>query len=1499
MSAAGQLLMQTAALRHLLGRDPADLSRSDLEAIINPGAIEALTDQAREILAGRRQTAQLQTLLRRANGQLIRVQVSLSALQQRGGDDPLLLLQIVDAAAHPAPSRPLQEGAMPAGSTTSPEESGLFTDPLTALPLRPHFHGQLQAALRRCRAAPTRQLAVLSVGVDRLTQINDALTHRAGDQLITTLAGRLAAALPPGAPFARGTGDTFLVLLENLLNPEQAVGHAERLRQACKGSAELMGQSIETSVSIGIALVADSGLEADALLRDASLAMRRAAVLGRDRVVLADRLHADDARRDLAQLADLRLALEAGELQAWFMPVVDLASSQLCGYEALVRWPRANGTVVMPDVFLPLARQANLALQIDLQVLRLSIHTLASLPAELFVAVNMMPTTLADPELADTVQRWLEQAGVAPSRLHLEITETDLLNLAPQVNGTIERLAALGVRWLIDDFGTGFSSISYLRDLPVHGIKLDRSFTAGIGAGDQKCLRLAQAIAGMAEGLGLATVAEGVESAAGAACLLDLGWCRAQGWYYGKATPRPVYQQAAPTRPRPATALSRTRWALAVTDSVPVGLYALRINPDGSPQFLFVSHRWLAMLQLPRELVLADPTPAFERIHPEDVETFDQLWRRCVLEGQPLLWEGRLLIEGQTSWVRIESIPQPQADGTTVWQGVMSDITKRRLQENQLRRLLDDAPIGIAINTLDEPDPAITYLNKHFIRAYGYDLSTIPRLSDWSRLAYPDPAYRAEVMGRWTTVLERARRGRHRVETVEARVTTADGSQRSVLFSAVILDQILLVSMQDITDLRETEQQLQQARAVLAETALSITEAIPVGTYTMVLPPDGGMASFSFMSERFLQICGLDRDAATADPFNAFACVHPDDYDAWVQRNAEVFAGKLPFYGETRIVVDGEVRWISAESVPRDLPDGSTVWEGVLIDITERIQAQQQLEQEKERLQLLAENATDVVIKLSMAGRVEWVSPSITAMLGWRPEAVIGRSLAELLDDEEQQRLRAVQPGLLAGEPVRLEVRPLCRDGASRWMSLMLNPVRDGDGQPVALVGGLRDIDQEIRSRQAMTREKARLATTLDALLDPHIMLEPEPAAGGVGPGFRCTDANPAACADLRRTRRQLLGAPLDALFAARADLDLRRCFQHVLESGDPLVLNEVPFRSSGHDVDRFWDLRLVRVLDGLSCSWRDVSDRVESARQLAASEESYRLLAENSSDVVVQVGEDGVIRWVSPSLTAMLGWQPAEWIGRPAHDLLVSPGDGGQPRTTAESRGAGREFLDAGRPVVSRDRVLARDGSWHWAETHASPFRTASGAIQGHVASFRTIDAEVKAEEELARLASRDSLTGLLNRREMLERIDGRGGRGPLAGAHTALLFCDLDRFKPINDRHGHAAGDQVLCAVAERIQRCLGPDDLAARIGGDELLVLLPRVGDLAEAVRTAEAIRAAMEAPIDTSAGPLQMSLSIGVTLALPGEDSDAMIARADAAMYAAKRDGNRVIPIPPPA
>lgn len=1359
----GRFLEVNPALCRLLGRDEQALGQMLLRDVTHPDDLDESLDLVREIVAGRLDSFQLEKRYIHADGHVICGQVSVSCLRQQEQPEVLFIVQILDL------------------SSTKQALQALQTDPLTGLANRGVMVAQLEAVLVE-RSGASELLAILSIGIDRLTQINDALTHRAGDLLIATLAARLAEAVPPAALLARGTADTFVLLMPGLGSVAEAATLAERLRLACKGVLSYGDHQIEPSVSIGIA-IAEAAQDADELLRDASLAMRQAAAEGRDRVAFGEQAFADGARGELVLQARIRAALESDAFQAWFMPQVDLDTGELRGYEALVRWLQPDGSVAMPDTFLPAASRASLAAQIDLAVLRQSLTALASLPPHLFVAANVTPSTLSHPGLADTVRQWLEQDGLPATRLHLEITESDLLTLTPAVRATFEELAALGVRWLIDDFGTGFSSISHLRDLPIHAIKLDRSFTAAIAKGDQKSVRLAQALAGLAEGLGLDTVAEGVESAAEAAFLLDLGWNRGQGWLYGKAAPLdpdPSIACSLPPGPSSIPALppvlpiapaelklvrSRSSWALAVTESVPVGLYALRISAAGDKEFLFVSRRWLEMLRLTREEVLAQESLAFNRVHPEDRDSFGQHWQASIDAGETLYWEGRLLIEGSVSWVRIEGIPQPQSDGSCVWQGVMSDITALKHKELDLQRLLDNAPIAIALNSLTDADPAITYVNRQFVRTLGYGRDTIPRLSDWSRLAYPDPAYRARIMERWAEALELARQQEGTVGTLEAEVMTADGRRLAVVFSAVVLEEMLVVSMLDITQRRQAEEQLQQARLQLAETALAVTEAIPVGTYTMLQPPDGGMASFAFMSERFLAICGLEREAAAADPFNAFACVHPDDYDAWLARNAEAFATRLPFYGETRIVVDGEVRWISAESIPRQLSDGSVVWEGVLIDITERICTQRRLQ-------------------------------------------------------DNESRLRRI----------------------------------------------------------------------LDSLLDPHITLEPLRDAAGRPVEFVCRDANQAAGADLQLPREQLLGRSLAALLPAEPAIDLPGQCAVVLESGAPLALNEVPFRREALGRQGWLDLRVVRVGEALSCTWRDVSDRVEAARRLAASELQYRLLAENSSDVVMQLTGDGTIVWVSPSLTATLGWKPEEWVGRLSTEFLEHEGNASHYRDNLEA-------LRAGRTVVARDRVRARDGRWHWAETHASPFRNSSGEIDGIVSSFRTIDAEVKAEQELARLARTDELTGLLSRREVLARIDSFTSHSPRNGQRTAALFCDLDAFKPVNDRYGHATGDELLRVLAKRIRDCLRSQDLAARLGGDELLVVLQGVQDLDNAVAIAEKIREAAQAPVATVAGELQISLSIGVTLAQPGESSDALIARADAGMYEAKRVGrNCVIPIP---
>lgn len=358
-------------------------------------------------------------------------------------------------------------------------------------------------------------------------------------------------------------------------------------------------------------------------------------------------------------------------------------------------------------------------------------------------------------------------------------------------------------------------------------------------------------------------------------------------------------------------------------------------------------------------------------------------------------------------------------------------------------------------------------------------------------------------------------------------------------------------------------------------------------------------------------------------------------------------------------------------------------------------------------------------------------------------------------------------------------------------------------------------------------------------------------------------------------------------LLPAHSATGLLAMYIQVVETGEPLVLDNFVYP---HDIlgeERFFDIRAAAMGDELSFTWRDVGERHEAAERLAASEDSYRVFAQNASDVVLHI-RDGTIVWASPSMTRALGWQPQECIDHPVADF-IHPDDLAIQGTNAES-------VLRGQSVVFRFRIRAKDGILHWVEAHACPYLDGQGRIDGRVSSLRIIDRLVVAELQLQRYARTDELTGLLNRREVLEKIDARTTPVLRTGKQTAVLFCDLDHFKSINDRYGHAAGDQVLRVVAERIKGCLRSQDLAARLGGDELLVLLRGVQDLDNAVEIAERIQSVIKAPIPTPNGELQITLSIGVTLALRGEGSDALIARADAAMYEAKKTGrDRVIPI----
>jgi diguanylate cyclase (GGDEF)-like protein/PAS domain S-box-containing protein len=314
--------------------------------------------------------------------------------------------------------------------------------------------------------------------------------------------------------------------------------------------------------------------------------------------------------------------------------------------------------------------------------------------------------------------------------------------------------------------------------------------------------------------------------------------------------------------------------------------------------------------------------------------------------------------------------------------------------------------------------------------------------------------------------------------------------------------------------------------------------------------------------------------------------------------------------------------------------------------------------------------------------------------------------------------------------------------------------------------------------------------------------------------------------------------------------------------------------------------LRPVRGEGGDLLAWvgsaRDIDEQVRAEVRLARREQHYRLLAENVSDIVVHT-RGGRIAWISPSVTDTYGGTPEDYIGMRTEDL-IHPEDRGLLEASQATVGSGGK-------LVVRARLRGVRDTYHWTEAHVRAFFAADGTPDGQIATFRVFEDQVAAHHELQRRARWDDATGLLNRRGIIEQLQERLTAAD--GSHVALAFCDLDDFKATNDNLGHAAGDFLLRIIAGRIKAAVRSTDLVARIGGDEVLLLLEGITSTKEAARIADAVRAAVAAPVPSAYGPLQVTVSVGVAVSEAGETADSLLARADRAMYEAKRAGrNRV-------
>jgi diguanylate cyclase (GGDEF)-like protein/PAS domain S-box-containing protein len=415
-----------------------------------------------------------------------------------------------------------------------------FHDPLTNLANRVLFQDRLSRALARCMRSG-KSVAVLFLDVDNFKLINDSLGHAVGDNLLECVAQRIQRVMRVTDTAARFGGDEFTILVEDIEGEADARAVAERVLAQFLLPITLASREVFVNASLGIAISAHSLNEHIELLRNADAAMHSAKSHGRGRYEVYDVHMNVHALRRLEMESELRGAVERMELVLHYQPVISLASGAIMGFEALVRWNHPTRGIISPLGFVPLAEETGLILPIGHWVLTEACRQMQewrarhSAASGMYVAVNLSARQFQQPSLVGEVARALEECGLPPSCLTLEITETVAMEETEFTLATLEALKAAGPRIAIDDFGTGYSSLSYLRRFPVDYLKIDRSFIDGLDRDEDRLI--VSSTIGLAHSLGLTVIAEGAESSMQVGLLRDLACDTVQGYFYHRPLP--------------------------------------------------------------------------------------------------------------------------------------------------------------------------------------------------------------------------------------------------------------------------------------------------------------------------------------------------------------------------------------------------------------------------------------------------------------------------------------------------------------------------------------------------------------------------------------------------------------------------------------------------------------------------------------------------------------------------------------------------------------------------------------------------------------------------------------------------------------------------------------------------------------------------------------------------------------------------------------------------
>jgi diguanylate cyclase (GGDEF)-like protein len=417
-------------------------------------------------------------------------------------------------------------------------------DALTGLPNRASFLEQLDRALAPRQDREAEGVAVVFVDIDNFKTINDSLGHQAGDALLVEVARRLSSCAPAGATAARLSGDEFTLLVNSPPDGSAASLVAEHVAEALHRPLVLEDREVVVSASLGLAVGTPGQDQPVDLLRRADLALYRAKADGKARWAIFDADLEAEALRRLEIELDLRQAVDRGELRLHFQPVVELVDGRIAEVEALIRWAHPRRGLLLPTEFIPVAEATGLIIPIGQWVVEEACRQARcwqdQRPTDppLVVSVNLSARQFQHPDLVANIRQATQEAGLDPRQLRLELTESVLIQDLEAARATLGQLKALGIQLAVDDFGTGASSLSYLKHLPIDTLKIDRSFIQGLGQ-DAQDTAIVRSVVLLAQALQLQVTGEGVETADQAAQLRALGVDQAQGYLF--AAPRAAH----------------------------------------------------------------------------------------------------------------------------------------------------------------------------------------------------------------------------------------------------------------------------------------------------------------------------------------------------------------------------------------------------------------------------------------------------------------------------------------------------------------------------------------------------------------------------------------------------------------------------------------------------------------------------------------------------------------------------------------------------------------------------------------------------------------------------------------------------------------------------------------------------------------------------------------------------------------------------------------------